>query len=53
MLLLMYLEFQIFFCFQGKFQEAGKLYKKTGNDEKVWYMQGCVKGMIATSGTIF
>lgn len=59
MLLLMYLEFQIFFRFQGKFQEAGKLYKKTGNDEKVWYMQGCVKslwvlkGMIATSGTIF
>ncbi len=32
-----------FLCFQGKFQEAGKLYKKTGNDEKVTrYMQGCV-----------
>jgi len=30
-----------FCCFQGKFQEAGKLYKKTGNDEKVWYMYGC------------
>ena len=46
MLLLMYLEFQIFFSFfQGKFQEAGKLYKKTGNDEKVWYMQGCFNSL--------
>ena len=28
--------------FQGKFHDAGKLYKKTGNDEKVSYFFNCI-----------